>query len=123
MVWTAGGVDSHCGARTLDALFGHTLTPAHRPLLKMDLQGYELEALHGGVTVLRSVEVILAEVSFYSRAHAARLLEMMVFLDAQGFALHDIAALAGRARDNRLRQGDFLFVRRDSPLAADERWA
>jgi hypothetical protein len=47
----------------------------------------------------------------------------MVFLDAQGFSLHDVASLAGRARDNRLRQGDFLFVRRDSPLASDERWA
>jgi FkbM family methyltransferase len=124
LVWSGGGVETvTVAASTLDALFGQTLARAHRPLLKMDLQGYELEALHGGATVLRSVEVILTEVSFYSQAHAARLLELMVFLDAQGFSLHDIVSLAGRARDNRLRQGDFLFVRRDSPLASDERWA
>ena len=34
----------------------------------------------------------------------------------------DIATLGARRRDNRTHQGDFLFVRRDSPLMADRAW-
>jgi hypothetical protein len=35
----------------------------------------------------------------------------------------DIATLGARRLDNRAHQGDFLFVRRDSPLMADTAWS
>jgi FkbM family methyltransferase len=112
---------SSVAADTLDALFGW-VTPDDRSLLKLDLQGYELHALRGGTAFLRSAEAILIEVSFYAQAYEPSLAELVSFLNENGFQLYDIAALAGRTRDNRLHQGDFVFVRVGSQLLQDCRW-
>ena len=68
-------------------------------------------------------EVILTEVSFFAQAYEPPISQIISFLDARNFELYDIAALAARSRDGRARQGDFLFVRRDSRLMADTRWS
>jgi hypothetical protein len=39
-----------------------------------------------------------------------------------GFDLYDFAALVARRRDNRLRGGDVIFVRRGSPPLKDDSW-
>ena len=109
-------------ASTLDTLFAHLITSAHRTLLKLDLQGYELQALRGGSGVLPSVEVLLTEVSFFARAYEPPIAVLIAFLEVSGFQLYDIAALAGRTRDNRLHHGDLMFVRKGSPLLEDSRW-
>jgi FkbM family methyltransferase len=106
---------------TLDRLF--LGEGARNALLKLDLQGFELQALQGGEALLAGVEVILTEVSFFAQAYEPPILALMTFLDAHGFELFDVAALSGRTRDQRLRQGDFIFVRRGSPISADTRWA
>ena len=93
-----------------------------RCLLKLDLQGWELEALKGTKGILDRIEVILTEVSFFVQAYEPSIEELVYFLNEQGFALYDIAALGARPRDNRAHQGDFVFVRRDSPLMADTAW-
>jgi FkbM family methyltransferase len=109
-------------ASTLDALFGQRISARDRALLKMDLQGYELHALRGAPTLLRSIEVILTEVSFYSQAYEPSIIDLMTFLDASGFQLYDIASISGRGRDNRACQGDFIFARKGSQLLEDTRW-
>jgi hypothetical protein len=38
-------------------------------LFKLDLQGYELAAVYGGEAVLKSIKVILTEVSFFPQAY------------------------------------------------------
>ncbi|HEX4410987.1 MAG TPA: FkbM family methyltransferase [Xanthobacteraceae bacterium] len=108
-------------AETLDKLFGF-ITLNDRALLKLDLQGYEMYALRGAAALLRSVEVILTEVSFYAQAYEPPIATLIAFLDGHGFVLYDIASLADRTRDSRPRQGDFIFVRKESPLAVDTRW-
>ena len=108
-------------AKTLDGLFG-SVTREDRALLKLDLQGYELHALQGGTAFLRSAEAILTEVSFYAQAYEPPIAALVSFLNGNGFELYDIATLAGRARDNRPRQGDFVFVREGSQLLQDSRW-
>ena len=45
--------------------------------------------------------------------------DVMAFLQARGFALFDVASLGGRPRDQRLRVGDAIFIRRRSPLGQD----
>jgi FkbM family methyltransferase len=118
----SGGEDAvSVAAETLDALFG-SVTREDRALLKLDLQGYELHALQGGTVLLRSVEAILTEVSFYAQAYEPPIAALVSFLNDSGFQLYDIASLAGRARDNRPRQGDFVFVREGSDLLEDVRW-
>jgi FkbM family methyltransferase len=109
-------------ATTLDSLFAKSVDRNDRALLKMDLQGYELHALRGGTILLRSIEVILTEVSFFAQAYEPQILELVAYLDAKGFVLYDIAALAGRTRDNRLCQGDFIFARKGSQLLEDGGW-
>jgi FkbM family methyltransferase len=106
---------------TLDRLF--KLGAMDRTLLKMDLQGYELQALRGGAQTLLQVEVVLTEVSFFAQAYEPSIVELINHLDENGFDLFDCAALSGRTRDNRLKQGDFIFVKRGSNLMADKRWA
>jgi len=41
----------------------------------------------------------------------------------RGFEFYDVAALASRRRDGRLRTGDVIFVRSGSALTGDNRWA
>jgi FkbM family methyltransferase len=109
-------------AATLDRLFADKIRPEDRALLKLDLQGYELAALRGAEEALRKVEVILVEVSFFAQAYEPPIAALVHHLDEKGFVLFDIASLAGRTRDGRLRQGDFIFVKRGSALVADGRW-
>ena len=106
---------------TLDLELSDTAV-AHNSMLKLDLQGYEMEALKGAAGRLRAFEVILSEVSFFAQAYEPSPLELISYLDRQGFQLLDVCALAGRRRDGRLKQGDLLFARSDSALMTDTRW-
>jgi FkbM family methyltransferase len=113
-----------CRATTLDELLAAEVTPADRCLLKLDLEGHELPALRGAARLLGAVEVVLTEFQFFEinangRPTFGSLLRM---LDAHGFDLYDFACLVSRPRDQRLRMGDAVFVRRGSPLIADEGW-
>jgi FkbM family methyltransferase len=113
---------SNVAASTLDALLGQSISAQDRALLKLDLQGYELHVLRGGPTLLRSIEVILTEVSFYAQAYEPSIIDLMNFLNSSGFQFYDIAAISGRSRDNRAHQGDFIFARKGSQLLQDTRW-
>ncbi len=106
----------------LDGVFGAAAGGQDGALLKLDLQGYELHALRGGLDLLHRTEVVLTEVSFFIQEYAPRIAVLSAFLDECGFDLYDIASLSARPRDNRARQGDFIFVRKDSPLLRDTRW-
>jgi hypothetical protein len=106
---------------TLDAILAG-ISRDDRVLLKLDLQGWELEALHGATAALAAIEVILIEVSFYAQAYEPTVANLIAFLAEHRFVLHDIASLVGRERDDRAHQADFLFVRSDSPLDADRSW-
>ncbi len=108
---------------TLDGLLADRVGGRERIFLKLDLQGYELEALTGAEKTLMQTEAILTEVSFFAQAYEPSIAKLIAFLHTGGFDLYDVAALSARARDGRARQGDFLFVRRDSALMADTRWS
>jgi FkbM family methyltransferase len=58
-------VELECRATTLDELFGGRVSRADRPLLKLDLEGHELSALHGARTLLEAIEILVVEVQTY----------------------------------------------------------
>jgi len=108
-------------ATTLDELFAARIVDGARVLLKMDLEGHELPALHGAERLLPLVEVLVLEVRFFDPFRTGRAVcaDLLAFLDERGFALYDVAALSARPRDGRLKMGDLVLVRLDSPLAGD----
>jgi len=67
----------------------------------------------------------VTETQFYEveRNGHPTLADLLTVLGERGFVLYDVAALASRPRDGRLRMGDVIFVRRGSALVGDDRWA
>lgn len=112
-------------ATTLDELLAEGIAQSDRALLKLDLERHELEALLGAEALLKKIEAALIEVQFYDIERNGRPLfgDIARHMEARGFELFDFACLAGRGRDQRLQQGDALFVRRGSPLLEDVSWA
>lgn len=105
---------------TLDAYCAeHGLRPE---FLKIDVQGYELEVLKGAQDMLESVEVILTEVNHTELYKGVPLAaELIGWIAARGYALHDICNFMRRPRDGALWQSDMVFVRHTSPLRALKR--
>lgn len=105
---------------TLD---GYCAEHGLRPdFLKIDVQGYELEVLKGAQGILGSVEVILTEVNHTELFKGVPLAaELIGWIAARGYALHDICNFNRRPRDGALWQSDMVFVRHASPLRALKR--
>lgn len=113
---------SRVTCRSLDSLFGDGLDRRMRSLLKLDLEGYELNALRGAARTLAQYEVVLLEITYFRTRPGPEYREIVDFLDDNGFKIFDIASNSGRPRDNRLRQSDLIFVHRLSPLFLDSAW-
>lgn len=92
-------------------------------LLKVDVQGGELEVLLGAGDRLSQFEVIILEVSVIRIGPAPTILEVMRFMDDRGYRLYDFLPMYYRPRDNALWQGDAFFVRNDSVLVASLEWS
>lgn len=112
-------------ATSLDGLLGGRITRADRALLKLDVEGHELEILRASSVVLPAIEVAILEFQAFEIEGNGRpvFIDVVTLMRDRGFSFYDIAALASRPRDRRLRMGDAIFVRDDSPLVADARWA
>lgn len=88
-------------------------------LIKLDVQGYEIEVLKGATAALRQAEFVLLELSFWPYNEGAPLLlEALAWMQQAGFRAFDVFDLA-RRRDAVLLQGDFLFVREGSRWVAN----
>lgn len=102
--------------RRLDDLGLELSTPL---LLKMDVQGFELEVLKGAPETLKRTEVILSEISLIPYNEGAPLMhEVIAYLAERDFLPYDICGGWRRESDRALAQTDIIFVRRDSDLRA-----
>jgi FkbM family methyltransferase len=91
--------------------------PGHEfDLLKIDVQGAEIDVLRGGVRTLAGIEAIVIELSLLGYNKGAPLIgAVMRWLGEQGFALFDVFPLV-RIPAGALLQVDGIFLRRGSSL-------
>jgi FkbM family methyltransferase len=108
---------------TLDALITKMNLP-EPDLIKLDLQGHELECLRGATRCLAHAELVVLEVTFIPFQQGMPTVgEVVTFMAERGFQVYDISALWHRPLDGALVQGDFIFVATRSKLVADKRWS
>ena len=92
-------------------------------LIKLDVQGHELEVLKGGAQALAKADFCLLEVSLLDLGDSAPLFfEIQAYMDAQGFQAYDICQFMRRPFDKALFQMDVLFVKKNSSYVNDGNW-
>lgn len=90
-------------------------------LLKLDVQGYEVEVLKGGARTLAQAEAVLLEVSLLQYNEGAPLFaEVVEYMKGAGFVAYDICGQVRRETDGALFQVDILFVPERSALRASK---
>jgi len=108
---------------TLDKLVTETYPDFCPDLVKLDVQGFELEALAGAETIFGRTEVFILEASlfpFMSRLPIAR--EVIAFLAKRGYELYDIPGFLRRPADGALGQIDLAFVKAEGRFRACSTW-
>lgn len=92
-------------------------------LLKLDVQGFELEVLKGGRQTLRLSEVVIMEASLLPYNEGAPLFaDVVAFMNNEGFVAFDFCGQLRRQSDHVLFQTDIVFVKRESQLRAPRRF-
>jgi FkbM family methyltransferase len=97
--------------------------PSFSPdLVKLDLQGHELQALQGAGKQLARFEVILLEISLIRIGPVPVFHEVEEFMASRGFIFYDVVPQYYRPRDGALWQMDAFYVRNDSLLVSSTSW-
>jgi FkbM family methyltransferase len=105
-------LDNYCRGNSINTI----------DILKLDVQGYELNKLKGAQTILKNVNVIITEVSFIDVYVDSPLVnEVIQFLDLYQFQVFDIVDFRRREIDNHLWQCDMFFIKKDSFLLKEKR--
>jgi FkbM family methyltransferase len=93
-------------------------------LLKLDVQGYELEVLKGAEDLLHHVSVIVAEVNFLDIHRRVPLVaDVVSWLHDRDWVAYDICGITRRPLDHALWQADLIFVRTTSVLRSNKNWS
>jgi FkbM family methyltransferase len=108
---------------TVDEIVANNFDGRGPDLLKIDVQGYELEVLKGAENTLQKIQVILVEINLLDiHQNVPLFAEVVGWLNQRDWVAYDICGLTRRPLDQALWQADLIFVHRDSPLRRDKRW-
>jgi FkbM family methyltransferase len=106
---------------TIDSLFEGE---PHLPdVAKLDVQGYELEALKGATRLFGHTEIFILEVQLIRNDVTPSFHAVVDFMDRRGYQVYDICGYWRRPVDDALGQVDLVFARADGPLCRDRRWS
>ena len=92
-------------------------------LVKLDIQGFELEALLGAEKIFGKTELFILEVSLFPFLPGWPLArEVISFMSARGYELYDICGSSRRPLDGALGQLDVAFVKGNGMFRQSAEW-
>ncbi len=92
-------------------------------IVKLDIQGFELEALSGAETLFGKTEVFILETSLFSFMPNQPLTrEVISFLAEKQYEIYDITEFLRRPSDGALGSIDFAFVKREGIFRQNSLW-
>jgi FkbM family methyltransferase len=93
-------------------------------VVKVDVEGGELQVLDGARTILREAELVLLEVSLFELVPGTPLLHDVVgWMHEHGFVVADVYNGHNRPLDGALAQLDIAFVQRDGKFRSNHAYA
>ena len=87
-------------------------------LIKVDVDGLELDVLMGATQILQQTEYVIVEVCLF-----AQMYDIVHFMKSQGFVAYDIVDLGYRPTDAALWQVDMVFVKESGQFRKDTHYA
>lgn len=106
---------------TIDSLAERSSTAFD--LVKLDLQGLELEALAGFERNMQHCTILQLELSLLPLISGAPLIaEVLAYLNERGFVIYDVDELIRSPSDGAVWQIDALFCKKDSDLRTARKW-
>lgn len=94
-------------------------------IVKLDIQGFELEALKGANRLFGKTEVFILEVALYpfeDMPNIPTFIEAVNFMYNRGYVVYDFAGFLRRPFDNSLGQCDICFVKIDGFFKTSNQW-
>jgi len=108
---------------TIDKLVTETYPGFFPDLVKLDIQGFELEALAGAESLFGRTELFILETSLFPFMPGQPITrEVISFLAERGYELYDIPAYLRRPSDGALGQVDMAFVKANGRFRASATW-
>ncbi|MEO8664085.1 MAG: FkbM family methyltransferase [Ignavibacteria bacterium] len=108
---------------TIDSLINNNQIPTPE-FVKIDIQGFELEALKGGSKLFQSSEVFILETNFFEFMKGVPLVhDVVIFMAERGFVIYDFPGFLRRPYDGALAQMDVCFVKKDGSLRDSNLWS
>lgn len=91
-------------------------------LIKVDVDGRELDVLAGATQILQNTELVIVEVNLYVTARFDKMCDVINFMKDQGFVAYDIVNLGYRPSDSALFQVDMVFVKESGQFTKESRY-
>jgi FkbM family methyltransferase len=107
-------IDQQCAEKNLPGPY----------LIKLDVQGAELQVLSGASRTLQHTEVVMLEGTlFATMIGGPQLHDLILYMKGLGFVLYDLYPILYRPLDGALAQVDLLFVREHGPFRQSHAYA
>jgi len=108
---------------TLEDIAKERFSAFSRILMKVDVQGFELEVLDGAGEFLNRVDVIILEVSLFKFLKGIpEFYEVVDYMKKRGFVVYDIIEGINRPLDDALGQKDLVFVKENGLFRQSHNW-